>query len=336
MPAEMDQIPVIDISPLVLDGIKKMAAAQQIGEACRSYGFFYIKGHGVDEVLQNQLENGSKKFFSLPLETKMKIHMSLGGRAWRGYFAFGEELTGGMADQKEGLYFGQELPIDDPLVKAQVPLQGPNLFPDDDLPSFRQVIVDYQKAMTSVGQTLMLGIAISLGLPEDYFYLRYTREPTALFQIMNYPPAKDPSDFKWAISEHTDYGILTVLKQDNAGGLEIKRPSGEWIKAPPIPGTFVCNIGDMLDRMTGGVFKSTLHRVRSPLTNVPRLSFPFFFDPNFFADVQPIAGITLQPDDKDQRWDKESIHKLSGVYGDYLVKKVSRVFPLLKTQVLEY
>ena len=113
----------------------------------------------------------------------------------------------------------------------------------------------------------------------------------------------------------------------------MKSKSG-WVEAKPIPGSFVCNIGDMLDRMTGGLYRSTAHRVKSPPEH-DRLSFPFFFDPNFNAEVKPIR-VNEPPgdDDRDERWDRTSVHDFSGTYGDYLLGKVSKVFPQLRREVL--
>ena len=145
-------------------------------------------------------------------------------------------------------------------------------------------VLEYMAALTQLGHRLMAGLALSLNLERAYFADRYTTEPLTLFRIFSYPPPADPA--LWGVGEHTDYGLLTILLQDDAGGLEVKSRS-QWIAAPPVPGSFVCNIGDMLDRMTRGVFRSTPHRVRNPAPR-PRLSFPFFFDPNFFARVQPI------------------------------------------------
>ena len=120
----------------------------------------------------------------------------------------------------------------------------------------------------------------------------------------------------------------TILRQDMSGGLEIKIKS-RWVAAPPIPNSFVCNIGDMLDRMTGGRYLSTPHRVRN-LAGHNRLSFPFFFDPNFSAEVRPIEIDAKANDNKEERWDRASVHEFSGTYGDYLLSKVSKVFPELR------
>ena len=131
------------------------------------------------------------------------------------------------------------------------------------------------------------------------------------------------------MGEHTDYGLLTILLQDDAGGLEVKSRS-RWVPAPPVPGSFVCNIGDMLDRMTGGLFRSTPHRVRNPAPR-DRLSFPFFFDPNFFARVRPIdLPAQGRRPTTGTRWDGASVHAFEGTYGDYLLGKVGKVFPELQ------
>jgi isopenicillin N synthase-like dioxygenase len=334
MDDELLQLPVIDITALV-NGVEGMqAAAAQIGRACREYGFFYITGHAIDDELQQRLESLSRQFFSQDLKTKLEIGMSLGGRAWRGYFPVGGELTSGKPDQKEGIYFGAELPDDHPMVTASIPMHGRNLFPTG-IPSFRETMLAYMDAMTKLAHRLMAGVALSLELEENYFAERYTSDPLILFRIFNYPPLPDRAftESTWSVGEHTDYGILTILKQDDSGGLQIKSKHG-WIDAPPLAGSLVCNIGDMLDRMTGGLYRSTPHRVLNT-SNRGRLSFPFFFDPNFNVEVKPIDLPHEMSDDKQERWDGASVHEFAGTYGDYVLSKVSKVFPDLKKKVLQ-
>jgi isopenicillin N synthase-like dioxygenase len=328
---EFSHIPIIDISELVAGHDGRRTVAAQIGQACRESGFFYVVGHGVAQALQERLQNLSRQFFALDTDVKLNIRMALGGRAWRGYFRVGDELTSGKPDQKEGLYFGAELAADHPLVRAGTPLYGPNLFPAEPA-SLRNTVLDYLAALTRLCHRLMAGFALSLGLEESYFADRYTGDPLTLFRIFNYPPPRDPE--LWGVGEHTDYGLLTVLLQDDAGGLEVRSRS-RWVPAPPVPGSFVCNIGDMLDRMTRGLYRSTPHRVRNPAPR-HRLSFPFFFDPNFFARVQPIdlPGADSPVDDRDERWDHANVHAFEGTYGDYLLNKVSKVFPQLRQAVL--
>ena len=328
---DFSHIPIVDVRGLVASTPNRGVVAAQLDEACRKSGFFYVVGHGVDEGLQQQLRELSRQFFAQDVEMKLRIRMALGGRAWRGYFRVGDELTSGKPDQKEGLYFGAELAADHPLVRAGTPLHGPNLFPAEPV-GFRETVLEYIAALTRLGHHLMAGLALSLGLEESYFTDRYTREPLTLFRVFNYPPPRDPA--LWGVGEHTDYGLLTVLLQDDAGGLEVRSRS-RWVAAPPVPGSFVCNIGDMLDRMTLGLYRSTPHRVRNPAPR-DRLSFPFFFDPNFFARVQPIElpDREAAPDDRAERWDHASVHAFEGTYGEYLLRKVGKVFPELHQAVL--
>lgn len=331
MSTEPQQIAVIDVAPLVRRQPDSDRVAAEMGRACREDGFFYVRGHGVSDELQDRLERLSRAFFAQDLDTKLKIRMSKGGRAWRGFFPVGEELTSGLPDQKEGIYFGAELPDDHPKVAAGVPLHGRNLFPD--LPGFRETVLEYLDAMTELGHTLMAGIALSLGLEASYFRQRYTTDPTILFRIFHYPPlSSQAGDAEWSVGEHTDYGILTILRQDETGGLAVKS-RGRWIEAPPVPGTFVCNIGDMLDRMTGGLYRSTPHRVKNR-GQIGRLSFPFFFDPNWDAEVEPIFPDRPMSDDSRDRWDGTSLSELKGTYGEYLLAKVSKVFPELSGREL--
>ena len=165
----MTQLPLIDLRA------PKPESAQQIADACRAHGFFYVVGHEVDEVLALRLERLSHQFFALPEATKAKYAMTLGGPAWRGWFPLGGELTSGRLDWKEGLYLGTELPDEHPRVRAGVPLHGANLLPDDDvLPDFRRTVLEYIDQVTRLGHRVIEAIAGSLGLAADYFANRYT------------------------------------------------------------------------------------------------------------------------------------------------------------------
>lgn len=322
------QLPVIDFAGFERSPAERQAVVAALGRACREVGFFYLAGHGVSPLLQAELEHLSRAFFALPLETKLPIQMANGERAWRGFFPVGAELTSGQPDWKEGLYFGSELDATHPLVRAGVPMHGANLFPAEPA-ALRAVVLEYLQVMTDLGQRLMAALALSLGLSESYFAERYTGDPLVLFRIFNYPAAADPAG--WGVGEHTDYGLLTILKQDDAGGLQVK-VGEQWLEAPPLPNTFVCNIGDMLDRLTGGLYRSTPHRVRNA-SGRDRLSFPFFFDPHFNAHIAPIELGHAVRDDRTTRWDQASVHEFDGTYGAYLLNKVSRVFPQLREEV---
>lgn len=307
-------LPIIDLSRPLPE------AARDIESACRENGFFYLSGHGVPPSLMAELDGAARAFFDLPLHKKMHISMANGGKAWRGFFPVGDELTSGRPDLKEGLYFGTELALDHPL-----PLHGANQFPAE-IPSLKPAVLDYMNVLTGVAQQVMRAIAVSLGLDAEYFASSYTANPTILFRIFHYPPSPVDSP-DWGVGEHTDYGLLTLLAQDANGGLQVRSPDG-WIDAPPIPGAFVCNIGDMLDKMTGGYYRSTPHRVRNVSGN-ERLSFPFFFDPDFTASVPPLPGAARRGDDGYPRWDGADLQAFTGTYGDYLVAKVAKVFPQL-------
>jgi polar amino acid transport system ATP-binding protein len=233
-------------------------------------------------------------------------------------------------DWKEGLYLGAELGEEHPRVAAGLPLHGRNLIPGDDaLPGLRQTILEWMVEVTALGHRVMQGIARSLDLPADYFASRYTADPLILFRIFQYPsrPIPEGVDVRHGVGEHTDYGLLTLLRQDAVGGLQVHTKQG-WIEAPPVPESFVCNIGDMLDRMTGGFYKSTPHRVRLNSSGRDRLSFPLFFDPDFDARIEPIR--TAATDDHATRWDGASVHAFEGTYGDYLLGKIGKVFPELQ------
>jgi len=323
-------LPVIDVGPLTgaAPASARAGVAGQIQAACRDRGFFYVTGHGVPAGLLDQLATASAEFFALPLADKLEIAMERGGRAWRGFFPVGAELTSGRPDLKEGLYFGAELPADDPRVLAGVPLHGGNLFPRQ-VPGLRPLVLAYLDALTSLGQAVLAGVAMSLDLDAGYFAAGYTADPTILFRIFHYPPSQGQD---WGVGEHTDYGLVTLLAQDDSGGLQIAAPEG-WIDAPPIPGTLVCNIGDMLDRLTGGWYRSTPHRVRN-LSGHGRFSFPFFLDPGFAAEVPPLPARAAAGDDGRRRWDGQDLRAFTGTYGDYLITKVSKVFPQLRRELL--
>ena len=332
------RLPVIDMAALFgTDDAARTATADEIARACRAHGFFYLVGHGIGPEVPGALEAESRRFFALPMEARMAISMARGGRAWRGYFPVGGELTSGRPDLKEGLYLGTELGPEHPRVRAGVPMHGANLWPAE-LPGLKAAAGAYMEGATLAAAVLMEGVSLSLGLDALYFARTYTAEPTVLFRIFHYPAtgsAEVDWTRSWGVGEHTDYGLLTLLAQDRHGGLQVKAPGG-WIEAPPIEGALVCNIGDMLERLTGGRFKSTPHRVMN-VSGHDRLSFPLFFDPDFMAPMKPLPAVAtdaaIRNSDKIERWDRASVHEFEGTYGDYLLGKVAKVFPQLAQAV---
>jgi len=321
-------LPVIDMSALFGgDRAARGAVAASIAAACEDDGFFYVVGHGIAPGTLRRLEAEARTFFDLPTAEKQTIAMAHGGAAWRGWFPLGGELTSGRPDNKEGLYLGEQLGADDPRVAAGWPLHGGNLWPAAAL-GLQPAAEAFFDAATVAAAALMQGVSLALGLDDQYFARQYLQQPTRLFRIFNYPPTPPQA---WGVAEHTDYGLLTLLAQDDAGGLEVRARAG-WRTAPPIPGALVCNIGDMLERLTGGRFVSTPHRVVNS-GDRPRLSFPFFYDPDFTAEMTPVPG--ARPSRiAGERWDGADVHTVSGTYGDYLLAKVGRVFPGLGAGVL--
>jgi isopenicillin N synthase-like dioxygenase len=325
-------LPLIDFAGYGTDEASSDRIARQLDDANREFGFFYLVGHGVDLELIDQLEALARMFFAQDLEEKMRIHMSLGGLAWRGYFPVGGELTSGKPDLKEGIYFGSELSEADERVRRGLPLHGQNLFPE--IADFRQLVLEYLAALTDLSQRLLAAIARGLQLPDSFFRDRYTHDPTVLFRMFNYPPQSERSEQGWGVGEHTDYGLLTLLHQDRVGGLQVRHGT-EWIDVPYVPDTFVCNAGDMLERLTGGRYLSALHRARNA-SSEQRLSLAFFFDPGFDAKLEPIRQ--PQSDEvphTDVRWDHLDPKSVEGTYGEYLLSKISKVFPELGQRVLE-
>ncbi|MCA1712140.1 MAG: isopenicillin N synthase family oxygenase [Actinobacteria bacterium] len=324
----MNSLPLVDVSPLLhpdADAATCADVGQAIDAACRDTGFLLLTGHGIDPRLRDELERLSREFFALPEQVKAQIAMIRGGLAWRGWFPVGAELTSGQPDRKEGLYFGTELPADDPRVVAGTPLHGPNLFPAEPA-ALRPVVLQWIEQVTAVGQAVLRGVGLGLGLGPDWFAQHLTADPTVLFRVFHYPPGDSQS---WGVGEHTDYGLITVLAQDSHGGLQV-RSGGHWIDVPADPYVFVVNIGDMLERMTSGGYRSNPHRVRN-LSDADRLSFPLFVDPSWDATVTPLpeAALAGVRGDAAERWDGQSVHAWDGVYGDYLTAKVAKVFPEL-------
>lgn len=343
-------LPVIDVSALVgrsgavgalLTDAERSTGAR-LHRACRDAGFFYVTGHGVSTAMQEQLLDVACEFFALPAEEKAKIAMRHAGRSWRGHFRLGGELTSGRPDQKEGLYLGIEHSLDHEEVRKNTPMHGPNQWPEA-VPRLAGTVLGYMSAVSALGQDLLRGIAIGLGIEDvSYFASRFTDDPTVLFRMFNYPEHKwEEERDEWGVREHTDMGFLTVLKQDDCGGLQVKNRAGVWIEAPPIPNTFVVNIGDMLEVWTHGLYKATLHRVRNQAER-DRMSFPLFFDPNWYCTLETIdRGLfsvevqaelaKMENEESEPRWDGLTLQQFTGkvTYGEFVWPKISRVFPEL-------
>src|SRR5262245_3113468 len=330
LPCMSTALPVIDLRLAGQGAAARSTLARQLDLACSEFGFFYLVGHEVGARLSDGLLTLAREFFAREQAEKMQIHMSRGGRAWRGYFPVGGELTSGQPDLKEGLYFGTELDDSDPRVRAGLPMHGRNLFPD--VPGFGASVLQYMSALESAGQQVLSLMAEGLRLDGDYFRRQFTADPTVLFRIFRYPPDQAARE-GWGVGAHTDYGLLTLLQQDSVGGLHVLNRE-RWLDVPPLAGSLVCNVGDMLERLTNGRYLSALHRAKN-LSARERLSMVLFLDPSFAAQLEPLPGVvpdTNQPH-TNVRWDRIDPHAMQGTYGEYLLSKVSKVFPELAPAV---
>ncbi len=287
--ASTETIPVIDIGGLLerdSASTEGDEAARQIGDACRDVGFFYIQNHGIPADHLDAVFREAKRFFNLPIDRKMEIHIHQ-SKQNRGYIPVGGEKTAKKPDSLEALDLGRDLTQDHPDVRAGKPLRGPNQWPHD-LPGFKAVMDAHWEYMIDLGARVTEGIARSLDLAPDHFE-QFTDNPLHDWRLVRYPPSEDRSQNGRGIGAHIDYGFVTILAQDEVGGLEVQTASGEWISAPFIPDTFIVNIGHMVQRWTNDRYTATWHRVRLP-GGRERLSIPFFFSPSYETVVEPISS----------------------------------------------
>jgi isopenicillin N synthase-like dioxygenase len=279
----MPEIPVIDVAPLLDAEGDAYETARAIGRACRETGFFYITGHGVAPELVERVFALSRQFFIRSPMEKARAAFS-GPSGNRGWIALGNEALdpSAPADIKEAFNIGLELPADDPEIVAGKPFRGINCWPD--IAGFRATMLAYFDACWRLGRTLHRAFAIDLDLAPDYFATTFDR-PMATLRLLHYPPPPArKTEGQLGAGTHTDYGNVTLLATDDAGGLMVRHRSGEWIRAPVIENAFVCNIGDCLMRWTNEVYVSTPHKVDSP-PGRDRYSVAFFLDPNPEVEV---------------------------------------------------
>ncbi|MDM0046175.1 2-oxoglutarate and iron-dependent oxygenase domain-containing protein [Variovorax dokdonensis] len=272
-----ESLPVIDVSALFGDDLDaRQAIATQLRDACENRGFFYIRGHGIEPALIDEVFGQSVRFFSQQTDDKMLLDKAK-SNCHRGYEPMRNQTlqAGSPPDLKEGYYIGVDLPADDPRVIAGKFNHGPNQWPAD-LPGFQETMNRYIAQATRLGTTLMRALALSLDLPERHFD-SFLEGAMLTLRPLHYPPQPpNPQPGEKGCGEHTDFGSLTILLQDHVGGLQVwDAESNGWIDAPPVPGTFVVNIGDLIQRWTNGRYHSTMHRVVN-ISGRERYSVPFF------------------------------------------------------------
>ncbi|MBO0677366.1 isopenicillin N synthase family oxygenase [Mycolicibacterium sp. S2-37] len=283
-------VPIIDISGLrsAAAGDRERVAAE-LGTAARDVGFFYVSGSGIDDALFDRMLTVTQDFFALPLEEKMRSYIGL-SRCHRGYVPVGEEgVESGTPDLKEAFDTALDLPDDDPDYLAGNPMLGPNTWPD--VPGFADAVTAYYRAVLDVGNLLLRAFAVALGEDPEAFSRYATKTPSQL-RLVHYPYNPDAEDHL-GIGAHTDYECFTLLKP-TAPGLEVLNGAGEWIDVPPVPGTFVVNVGDILELWTNGTFVATSHRVRK--VKEERYSFPLFFNVDYDTEVRPLPQFAARDD----------------------------------------
>ncbi|KAA8547131.1 hypothetical protein F0562_003560 [Nyssa sinensis] len=328
MATDFKSIPLIDISPLLAkwddlnmaedEGVAEVVS--KLDRACREAGFFYVKGHGIPDSLIKEVRNVTRRFFHLPYEEKIKIKLSA-ATGYRGYQRIGENITKGIPDMheaidcyremKQGMYGAFSKPLEE---SNQWPINPPN---------FKQLMEEYINLCTDLSRKIMRGIALALSGSADEFEGERAGDPFWVFRIIGYPGVsrangEDTPTNDIGCGAHTDYGLLTLVNQDDdITALQVRNLSGEWISAPPIPGTFVCNIGDMLKILSNGLYESTLHRVTN---NSPkyRVCVAYFYEPNFDAAIEPL-DICIQRTGGTKKFE-------GAVYGKHLVSKVQTNF----------
>lgn len=300
-------LPVIDISPLVDAAshaasavtAEEKAAAQSLDAACKEYGFFHVSGHGISQSCMDQALHACGNFFDLPVECKNEVRAdpTAGeGTGWEpsgaqkldeNRLGAGIDGTQASGDVKESYILGR--PATAQLPPGAKPGELAALWPARLGSSFRDPLLKYHDECWRVSTALMRGWAIALEQRPDYF-ADSTNDPMTKLRLLHYPPGKDARyDHAIGLGAHTDWGALTLLVQDEIGGLEVCAADGEWLAAGRARSdTLLVNVGDMLQRWTNGRFRSSPHRLLKPTTAAAtRKSIAFFFNCNPDALIDP-------------------------------------------------
>ncbi|MBP0616664.1 isopenicillin N synthase family dioxygenase [Jiella mangrovi] len=321
MKGEFDNIPIVSLAGLAdgADPDKRAETVAALKAALETSGFAYLADHGVPEDLVERMREMNVAFHQLPMEEKLKLKIN---EFHRGYMPMSSStiVTSSVAkvtkpNRSESLMVMHEVPDDAPY--AGEPLQGPNQFPES-VPEVAETARAYMAEMTNLGERIAGGLAEALGLPRDWFS-RHFEDPTLFLRLLHYPEQPDEEQL-FGSAPHTDYGFVTLLKQDDVGGLEVRNKHNDWIPAPPIPGTFVMNVGDILAKWSNGRFVSTPHRVRN-LSKRDRYSQPFFYDPSMRALVEC---------PKEMLEAGEAARMEPVLYGDYLLERLNKNYDYRK------
>ena len=284
----MTDLPLIDVGALASPNPGDwQAVSREIDFALRSWGFLYVVNHGISEAQISNAFGLAKALFDLPLERKRAIDIR-GSRWHHGWGGIGvEQLEDGVpGDLKESFDMGRHLELDDPLTQRGLMVYGPNQYPD--IPGWREAVEAHYEMMLDLGLRMLGAVAVALQLPPDFFSSKF-KNTVSVLRFLHYPPASErTSADQLGAGAHSDYGCMTLLVQDNVGGLEVLSPENRWIRATPMAGSFVVNIGDMMALWTNDRYRATKHRVQSAQTH--RYSIPFFVEPDYDTRVEVIPS----------------------------------------------
>lgn len=276
-------LPVLDFRRFAAAAQERSAFLDELRSAARDVGFFYLVGHGIEQELIDDVLKLSRRFFALPDADKLEIEM-VNSPHFRGYNRVGQELTRGQRDWREQVDIGSEAPAlpRDPEAPAWKRLQGPNQWPTA-LPELEPVLLHWQEELTALSTRLLKAFAIAIEQDENVFEAIYAGTPNHLIKIIRYP-GRDFTETEQGVGAHKDSGFLTLLLQEKQKGLQVESAEG-WIDAEPVRGTFVVNIGELLEMATDGYLKATVHRVVTPPAGTDRLSVAFFLGAPFDAEI---------------------------------------------------
>ena len=271
------------------------AFARAFGSSFERYGFAVVSDHGLPQPLIEGCLDSFRRFFALPDEVKRRYHVQGGGGA-RGYTPFGVETAKGATevDLKEFWHVGRELPPG----HRYGPFMPPNVWVDE-IEGFRDHVLALFGAFDAMGRDLLAAIATHLGLDARWFD-EPTGEGNSVLRVIHYPPLP-PGARGQRAGAHEDINVITLLLGADEAGLQVLDRDGQWLDVNPPPGSLVCNVGDMLQRLTNHVLPSTTHRVVNPppeCAHRPRYSMPFFlhFNPDFEIRTLPGCAGPARPD----------------------------------------
>jgi isopenicillin N synthase-like dioxygenase len=298
-----DEIPSLDLSDLIgQDYRKKVEFVEKLGNAYNNIGFVAIKNHFLTPAMQDGIYADIQSFFALPDDIKKKYERDeIAGQ--RGYTGKGKEHAKGRntGDLKEFYHIGQELSPEDLAIENY----PENIWPEE-VPGFKKSTIAAYRALEKTGNFILSAIALFLELPEDYFEDKVIKGNSILRPIHYYPitnPDSVPADAVRA-AEHGDINLITLLMGASADGLQVLRMDGKWIPITALPDQLVVNVGDMLERLSNGKLKSTIHRVVNPpreLMNKPRYSIPFFMHPRSEMSLAALPQCVDEQNPK--KWD---------------------------------